>query len=399
MKKTLSLYMLLAGSILSGYAQTTVRSVEEAITIALEHNAGLQALALQEEQHIHLQRTASQLPKAQIYHSYDENNIAPNDRALRVFGIQQEFTFPTVWSSRKRLYRLNTSLAQTQYSVEEWNLKREVAQAYYEILYHQNRLLRLRYLDSLYASFQKAADRRYEVGESGYLEKITATNYYQRIHLQRLQEEEALRVAQNKLQGPLQTEYPVDVAYTPLTQAAEPDSTSAPPGMTYYELNQQRAQASLRLQRQTLWPNISLEYFRGFGFGEEAQDFDGYAIGLSIPLWFAPFHHQIQAEKFQVAQVQKEAQQYTQQWTSRRDQLRATLSQYEQTIRYLEESGLPAAQEMQEVAQKSYFAGEISYLNYVQILESATNSQLDYLDNLNHYNQTYWELYYLTSLP
>lgn len=391
--------MLLVGSIFSGYAQTTVQSVEEAITIALQQNAGLQAISLQEEQQLQLQKTASQLNKALIFHSYDENNIAPNGRALRVLGIQQEFPFPTVWSSRKRLYQLNTSLAQTQYDVELWNLKRQVAQAYYEILYHQNRLQQLQYLDSLYASFQEAADRRYEVGESGYLEKITATNYYQRIHLQRLQEEEALRVAQDKLQGHLQTEYPVKIAFTSLTQVVEPDSITAPPGAVYYELSQQRAQASLRLQRQMLWPDISLEYFRGFGYGEEAQDFDGYAIGLSIPLWFVPFHHQVQAEKFQVAQVQKEAQQYTQQWTSRRNQLLATLSQYEQAIRYLEESGLPAAREMQQVAQKSYFAGEISYLNYIQILESATNSQLDYLDNLNYYNQTYWELYYLTSLP
>jgi len=399
MKKILSLYLLFIGSLLTSYAQTTVQSLEEALTMALEQNAGLQALALQGEQQLQLQKTASELPKTMVFHSYDENNIAPNGWVLRVFGIRQDFPFPTVWSGRKRLYRLNTSLAQQEHQIGTWNLRREVAQAYYGVLYHQNRLRELSYLDSLYANFQRAADRRYSVGETGYLEKITATNYYQRIHLQRLQEEEVLRTAQSKLQGHLQSEYPVDVAYAPLTQVVVPDSAATAPGITYYELIQQRAEAALRLQRQQLWPDISLEYFRGFGYGENAQNFDGYAVGLSIPLWFVPFHHRVQAEKFQVAQIRQEAQQYTRSWTSQRNQLLATLNQYDQAIRYLEESGLPAAEEMQEVAQKSYQAGEISYLNYIQILESATQSQLDYLDNLNNYNQTYWELYYLTSFP
>ena len=401
MKQLINIGFLLVGCVTSSHAQSyiTLESLEQAVSIAWENNAGLQASVLEEERQLQLQKSASSLDKTQIYHAFDENNIAPNDRALRVYGVRQTFPFPTVWDSRKRLYRLNTRVAHTEYRMGEWDLKRRVSQAYSEVTYHQNRLHQLFFLDSLYAEFQQAATKQYTLGESGYLEKITATNYYQRIHLKHLQAEEALSMSYAKLGSALQVEDSIQVAYVPLTQMTVPDTSTAALASTYVNLVQQQAEANLRLQRQSLLPDISMEYFRGFNRGENARVYNGYSLGLSVPLWFVPFTHQIQAEKIRVARVEQEGRHYLQQREAHRNQLQASLNQYQQAIQYLEESGLPSAQEMQEVARKSYQLGEINYLNYIQILESATNSQLEYLNNLNDYNQTFWELYYLTSLP
>ncbi len=401
MKQLINIGILLMVYIVSSHAQSYValESLDQAVAIALEKNAGLQALSLEEERQLRLQKTVSELDKTQFYHSFDENNIAPNDRPLRVYGVQQNFPFPTVWGSRKRLYRLNTRLAHTQYLMGEWELKRKVSQAYYEVIYRQNRLKQLTYLDSLYEEFQGAATRQYASGESGYLEKIAATNYYQRIHLQRLQEEEALGLVYAKLEAALQTEDAIRVTYTPLEQSVVPDTAMMPLTLNYVKLIEQQAQANFRLQRQTLLPDISLEYFRGFNNGENAQVYNGYSVGLAVPLWFVPAAHQVQAEKIRLARVEQEGRHYLRQWESQRHQLQSSLNQYYQAIQYLEESGLPSAREMQEVARKSYQLGEINYLNYIQILESVTHSQLEYLDNLNSYNQAFWELYYLTGLP
>jgi cobalt-zinc-cadmium resistance protein CzcA len=42
---------------------------------------------------------------------------------------------------------------------------------YYHIVYLQNREKLYFYLDSLYQNFSKASDRRFELGETNYLEK------------------------------------------------------------------------------------------------------------------------------------------------------------------------------------------------------------------------------------
>jgi cobalt-zinc-cadmium resistance protein CzcA len=43
----------------------------------------------------------------------------------------------------------------------------------------------------------------------------------------------------------------------------------------------------------------------------------------------------------------------------------------------------------------AYENGEIDYFQYIQSLENAAMIELDYLDNLNNYNQTVLELNYL----
>lgn len=401
MNNYLCLLAIIIGGVLPGLAQTSalrLTSPEEAIAIALDNNAGLQALAQEELRQQQLIKTAVDLGTTHIYHSFDENNLSPENQALRVFGVQQTIPFPTTWSGRRQLYRTQAQLARAEYQREEWRLKQQVAQTYYENLYRQNRLRRLRYLDSLYADFTRAADRRYTLGESEYLEKITAENYALRLKMQRMQEESALLATEEKLRGLLLADEAVSVAYAPLTLAHSTDSLVNHPVRDYYRFSQQQAEAGLRLQRRSLWPSISLEYFRGFEPGEMNRYYDGYSVGLSFPLWFMPSYHRIQADKYQLARRQQEGRQYEHAWGARQKQLQAALDQLRQSLRYREEQGLPAAREMQEIARKTFLAGEINFLNYVQILENATQSQLDYLDNLNQYNQTYWDLYYLTSI-
>lgn len=403
MKKWLNILimMMMPWPVQAQEIKVIIHHVDEAIAIAMENNAGLQAVALENERRQRLQKTASMVGKTYVYYSFDENNIALNGNALRVYGLQQSIPFPSVWSGRRQLYQINTAMAETDYNLRERDLKRAVSQAYYEILYLRNKLRQLNELDSLYADFKRAADKRYQVGESGYLEKITADNYCRQIHVKRLQGEEALHAALEKMRSLLQTEQTPEMAFASLDKIANHGAAgyraANHPVLTYFNLRVKEAQASLRLQRQTFLPEVTLEYFKGFGMGENARNYDGYTMGLSIPLWFNPIHQTLQAERLQVEKAQKQEQQYKIQWEARQAQLLATLSKYETAINYFTENGLPSAREIQEVARRSYLAGEINYLNYIESLENAANTHLNYLDNLNHYNQTYLELYYLTT--
>ena len=60
-------------------------------------------------------------------------------------------------------------------------MSNQVAQVYNKIVYFQNQEKLYKYLDSLYQNFSKASDRRFELGETNYLEKITAQSKFRQI--------------------------------------------------------------------------------------------------------------------------------------------------------------------------------------------------------------------------
>ena len=49
-----------------------------------------------------------------------------------------------------------------------------------------------------------------------------------------------------------------------------------------------------------------------------------------------------------------------------------------------------------KTAEQSFKHGEIDFFQYIQSIETATEIQLTYLDNLNKYNQTVIAINYLT---
>jgi cobalt-zinc-cadmium resistance protein CzcA len=51
---------------------------------------------------------------------------------------------------------------------------------YYQIVFYKIKKI-IFYLDSLYQNFSKASDRRFELGETNYLEKITAQAKFRQI--------------------------------------------------------------------------------------------------------------------------------------------------------------------------------------------------------------------------
>jgi cobalt-zinc-cadmium resistance protein CzcA len=77
-------------------AQQEPKSLQELIPIPIENNMGLKDSALEVEQSDALINSAFIFDKTQVYYHFDENNLALNNLPVRVFGIQQDFRFPTV---------------------------------------------------------------------------------------------------------------------------------------------------------------------------------------------------------------------------------------------------------------------------------------------------------------
>ena len=392
--------ILLATSSIPASAQETPLTREQAIQIALENNLGLKSSQLQVEENQYLENTGWDLGKTTIYYGYDENNLAENGNPLDVFGIQQSIPFPTSLSANTKVKRFETELARVDLKIQEKSVSQKVSLAFEEVLYHQNRLGQYEYLDSLYGTFAAATERRFELGESNYLEKLTAEAKYLGLTAKKEQVRRDIEMSMEKLKVLLQTEESVKISNGPMTKLPLAYSnwqelSSNHEGLNYQRLKEDRSSANLRLSRNQFLPDLNIEYFRGYGTGENAEQFNGYQFGLSLPLFFNSQRATTQSLKIGTERASTEMLTYEKQLQSLYIQLIAALDKYDQTIEYYEDTGLKMADELQDLARKSYLSGESGYLEYVQSLDNARQINLGYLDNLFQYNRVVLEINYL----
>ncbi len=64
------------------------------------------------------------------------------------------------------------------------------------------------------------------------------------------------------------------------------------------------------------------------------------------------------------------------------------------SLRYYEEAALPLAEEQLTTAELANKEGEIDYISYITILNSAINIKINHLDFINQYNQQAIEIQY-----
>ncbi len=388
------LFLLLS---FTGQAQSPALSPEQAVRIALQNNRTLQAATERVEQNRQLVGTAFKLDKTLIYYHFDQNNIATNGLPLKVWGISQSFEFPTIYGARKKVLESGAALAAHQYALEEKLLRKEVLKAYYRLLYWQNVVNRYAYLDSLYTHFVHAASRRYEVGETNYLEKLTAVSKEGEIALQLQQSQESKKVSEILLAQWLQSDSLFALPEEELPRLALlPFDTLSQGRLSYYQTARELAKRKVSLEQQQLLPDLQLSLFQGTNQGDNATHYNGYQLGVAVPLWFGSARSRIKASKTEVSIAVNEFENYQIQLKAHYKSLLAELQKYAQGLQYYKSNGKVLTQELSLHAEKAFRNGEIDFLQFVQLLERAQYIELNYLENLLKYNETILEANYLT---
>jgi len=138
-----------------------------------------------------------------------------------------------------------------------------------------------------------------------------------------------------------------------------------------------------------------LNYFQGSNSGLN-ESLNGYQIGLKIPLLFSGNSAKIKASKLSIEIVNKQAEDYRIRLEAKQAMLFTELKKYEEALEYYDDEGENLSQEIFNTAKKSYQSGEINFFQYIQSMENALEILLDYLNNLNTYNQIVLEINYLT---
>ena len=390
----ITLLLLLIG--FSGMAQEKPKSLKELQQMALENNLGVITSELQRDEAEALIGTAFSLDKTHLFFEHDENNIAPNNLPLDMYGLEQDLRFPTVYFAERKVYRQQFEMQNSQLALQIRKTKGMVAEAYYQYQYEINKLEVYRKLDSLYKNFAHAAQRRFELGETNYLEKITARAKQRQLETGYRQSAEDVKIAFEQLKTIVQSKDSLVFDRIPMEKFPLNMETASTHPATEYFANQQRFYRAKRsLEQQQLLPDISLSYVMGTNSSLN-ENLYKYQIGLKIPLFFGGNASKIKASKIALEISEQQAEDFKLQFNSRQVQLMGELAKYEEALQYYQGEGKTLSEEILKTAKGSFQNGEIDFFQYIQSLEQVYEIELEYLDNLNKYNQTVIAINYLT---
>ncbi|WP_420318844.1 CusA/CzcA family heavy metal efflux RND transporter [Ekhidna sp.] len=379
-----------------GNAQEAV-SLEDAIRIAKANNAGFSSATLEVKRTKELVGSAFSFESATIYYNEDQNNLTPGNLPLNLWGIQQGFDFPTVYSKKKQVLENRAQMAEYHFKHNERLLIRNVSEAYYQVVYSSNVVKWYNYLDSIYSKFNLAAARRFELGESDYLEQLTAQSLSVDINKKLTQARKDLDLAYANLNRWLQYESSVVVANDTLSKVpVKVTELTNHPGILKSESSIELSKSNLSLQKSQLLPGLQLEYFQGNDGSMNAQTYRGFQVGLSIPILFPGEKAKISASRIAWEQSMLDAEDYEYQLHAKLNSLSSELEKYDAALQSFEMSGRRLSNELMKAAERSFSNGEIDFLQYAQLLDRATNIKIEYLRALWNYNQVALKINHLT---
>lgn len=376
------------------YSQNINPELNKLIETAFANNKELSSYYLQTKASKANIGTAFDFDKTTVYYGYDENNVAPNDKALRVFGIEQTFSFPTVYGARKKVYKSQWEQNKVLYEIQKNKLALAVSLVYDRIVYTQNKEVLYTQLDSLYSAFSKAGNRKFELGESNYLEKITAESKSKQIHTTLIQLKNQKQALYGQLKSLAQSQEDFQVSDNQLEMLhIDGAATGKTLQKNYMETISKTYSSQLKLQNQSWLPDLSMELFTGTNRGLGYRQ-NGFQIGVAIPLLFSGNTSKRKTAKLEQQSWEAMRSDREIQMESFYMQKQAELNQHKEMINYYTENGQILSKEIIKTADMSYKNGEIDFFQYIQSLENAISIESDYLDSVLSYNQSYLELHY-----
>ncbi len=379
-----------------GSAQSNPISLEQAIEMALKNNAGIKASSLEIEKSQQLVHSAYNIDRTNFYLGHDQNNIAENGSPLTVLGVQQTVKLPSVYKAQKKYSESKINLAEQNLKLDERFLKKEISKAYYTILFWENLKLNYQYLDSLYGEFERASTRRYEMGETNYLEKLTAQTKKKEIALQLEQCNDNILVGYQALKKWIQSQSDFSIEPIPMTPLSIAEMELANhPAVQYYQAASNVSTQAIELEKKQLLPDFQAEYFLGSNAADNAKFYNGFQIGVGIPLFRKAQQSNIKVAEIERNVIAQQTKNLELSLSAKYEQLQTELGKYEKALRFYQEEGRVLSQEIINTSTRAFRGGEIDFLQYLQSLENAKNMDKSYLDNLIQYNLTVVEMKYL----
>jgi len=381
-------------------AQTPI-TLQQAIDTALVNNLSVKNERLRNEYHQILIKSGTAIPVTDVFGEYGQINGIYNDTR---FGISQTINFPTVYKRQKELLTEEWKSSLLNTDVQEAQLKKQVSQVFYTLVYLHHKRELLQKTDTLFAEFLNKATLRFKAGESNVLEKTTAENQRGQMALQLLQLGRDMEIIQLQFQLLLNTE----TVFVPMEDAdlgipfLENDSSllTSHPEIQFLKQQQQIANAVTKSEQSKLLPDLSFGYnlmgMRGMGPDDKLYNstpqFHSIQIGLGIPVFTGSQKAKINAAKINENIAANEYEWKLKNFENAYHSAFMEYQKFEEMVRYFENTALKNAATITETAEKQFLNGDINYLEWVLLINQAIGIQSDYIEAVKNLNNALAEL-------
>lgn len=407
-KIALSLISLIIG--FKGVYAQKVYTLDQAIEMALTNNKSISYTKLAVEQSQSQKKAVLETPKTNVTMVYGQaNSIEKHDNN---FIVTQTFRFPTYYTSNQTLGNAYINQRKIQVRMSENELRYQVKELYYRLLFlHQTKGLYLKQ-DSIASSFLKYASLRKDQGEGTQLEKTNAQTRRFNIQNQLEQNKLDIQIQLMKLQALLGTEEPISIDTKELKELPWEGITDSialkqNPMLAYYQNQIDVLAKERKVEVSNALPDFNIGYFNQSLAGVQSVNgvdmyfdlnkrFQGFQVGISIPLFYGNYHHKIESKAIgqKMAQTNYEFELLNFEINFR--QALQELQKNKNNLTYYKEYAMPNANEILKSIEKGYSSGEIDYAEFLINLSQVITINKDHLEAILNYNLSVIYLDYLS---
>ncbi len=388
--------LLLAIPTFSGFAQTNEIKLNDAVSIALQNNKELKAYTLKVDEQKALIPSAIALDKTVFTYGTDQNNIAQNNHPLKVLGVTQNFSFPTLYSAELKAKRVEHTIAETELKIQKEGLIKQVSLEYIKLQVLNERLMIYENIDSLYLNLLRGATIRNSKGDINNLDLLNIKAKQQQIKQQLNEVKYSINDTHLRLKAVMGYDSSFTVSRDIQTLSYTNKSLDSIPLLLWLKRKEELGKASVRIEKNKLLPDLFINYYVGTNFYANAKYYHGFEAGIAIPLFYGA-----QKSKIKSSKIAMEATKYFSEYEIdllkiKQKELINSHEKLKELIDYYAESGSQLYAEIIRTAQLSFERGEIDFFKFATSTETALQIRLDYLNNLVNYTSVTLELNYLS---
>ncbi|MFH7015416.1 TolC family protein [Flavobacterium sp. FlaQc-47] len=391
--KTLCLIAFLLLTTLTSAQQKV--TLEKAIELAKSNNIDLKIADKEIEKQTVLKQTAFQPEPLQVQYQGGQFNSVDFDHNV---SVQQFFPIGNITKANRQLQEELVKLAEKRKALSSYEIEKAVTLAYYQYLYGVSIQKLNSELNDIYTKFLKNAELRFQTGESGNIEVISAKAKVKEIETQKAQLEYDLAIYQKQLQFFIQTDeniIPDENTSLQYSILKEEGNLNAEGLLTdYYQQQISVYQKEANTYKALRTPKLGLGYFAQTINTESL--FQGFTAGLQIPLFGGVNTAKAQASAISISQSQLALDKNKLTLHLQKQELQNNFAKQQKALDYYQKEGLQYADQIINTAQKSYANGDMSYWSYISFLNQAIDIKKQYTEATHNFNQSAIELQFPT---
>ena len=386
------------------FSQTEVRmNLDEIIKSAIENNQGVRSSKLSIEKENAIKQKSFNIPKPELFVEYEGVQGSLSNADSRKIGFIQQFEFPTNYFLRADVGESQIRIAQEELSGTLNALKTNIKLNYSGLLLKTELLKASKENHKIYEDFLFTADKKYEAGESSNLEVLGARVNKIKFENEIKNIESEIRSLQSEIRNLMNVDYYIlpteDLTYKELSlNKAElvKYASENNPGLKVIKYQKEKFSNKVSLSKGELLPDISFKYFRQKLLGN--NNYWGMEIGLGVPLWF--WGEQSGSIKESDYDLQIASGEEISLRKSIENEISISFEDYENSRRQVKFFSGESLKEVNEILRQSkisYEEGAIGYVEYLQALNLAFETKVQYLNSIFNYNKAIINLENLTT--